>query len=276
MRKLFVMLFIIAAVALACKKENPYLLRSPESVVWNPVTNEYLISNAGSGYILALKNKATFSVFNKTKLTSPKGMAVYKDQLYVTDVNQLVGYKLKNGKETFRYQVPGAIFLNDIDVSPVNVIFASDTKSNMIYMLNPDTKMGSAFKNKDLKSPNGVYYVQRDTTGLLYIVSLRANAPIQVLNVRTNEFKSIPNTEVSMADGITRDNEGNWLVSSWQDKTIHKFTPDFSARTTIKETLQSPADIYFSKTNNELAIPLFELNTVNFVTQIDTTGVKKK
>ncbi len=276
MRKLIILLFIISAVALSCKKENPYTIKNPESVVWNPVTNEYLISNAGSGYILSLKNKKEFSIFNKTKLISPKGMAIEGNTLYVTDITQLVGFNLKDGKETFRYNVPGAIYLNDVAVSPDNVIYASDMKNNSIVMLNPANQKGDTFKHKDLESPNGLYYVQQDSTSLLYIVSYRANASIQILNLQTKELKSIPNTEVSMADGITREQDGTWLVSSWMDKTIHKFKQDFSARTKIKETVQSPADIYINPVNNELAIPLFETNTVNFVTQIDTTKVKKK
>jgi len=276
MRKLIILLFIISLVALACKKENPYIIKNPESVVWNPVTNTYLISNAGSGNILALKDKQEFSVFNQTKLTSPKGMVVFEDQVYVTDVTQLVGFKLIDGKETFRCNVPGALYLNDIAVSNDNIIYASDTKSNSIVFFDPVNQKSDTFKHKDLAAPNGLYYVQQDSNSLLYIVSFRADAPIQTLNLTTREFKSIPNTNVSMADGITRDFDGSWLVSSWADKTIHKFKPDFSARTTLKDTVQAPADIYYCKVNNELAIPLFETNLVNFVTQIDTTKAKTK
>jgi sugar lactone lactonase YvrE len=276
MRKLIIVLFIISAVALSCKKENPYKITNPESVVWNPVTKAYLISNAGSGYILALKNKKEFSVFNKTKLLSPKGMAVSGSNVYVTDFKQIVGYQLKDGKEIFRYVVPGALYLNDIAVSPDNLIYASDMKNNSIIMLNPVSKTVETFKHKDLNSPNGLYYARQDATAILYIVSFRADAPIQILNLKTRELKPVPNTEVSMADGITIDRDNAWLVSSWSDKTIHKFKPDFSARTKIKDSIQSPADIYYSTVNQELAIPSYETNTINFVTQIDTTRTGKK
>lgn len=276
MRKLIILLFIISAVTLSCKKENPYAIKNPESVVWNPVTKTYLISNAGSGYILALKNKKEFEIFNKTKLLSPKGMAVSADQVYVTDVTQIVGYTLKDGKETFRYNMPGAIFLNDIAVSFNNEIYASDMKNNSIVFFNPKTQKGDNYKHKDLVSPNGLYFEQQDTTSFLFIVSYRPNAPIQVLNLNTKELKPIPNTEVSLADGITRDKEGSWLVSSWMDRTIHKFKPDFSARTKLSDPVQSPADIYYSSANDELVIPLYEINKVNFVTQADTTNTKKK
>jgi len=276
MRKLIIVLCIISAVALSCKKENPYRIINPESVVWNHITNEYLISMAGTGNILSLQNKQKFSVFNKTKLVSPKGMAVSEDNVYVTNVTQIVGYKLKNGKEILRYDVPGAVYLNDIAVSTDNQIFASDMKNNSIVMYNSVKKKGETFKHKDLNSPNGLYYVQQDTTSLLYIVSFRADAPIQMLNLKSRELKAIPNTIVFLADGITKDLEGNWLVSSWTDKILHKFKPDFSDRTKLTDAFQSPADIYYSTVNKELAIPLFEKNSINFVTQIDTTKVNKK
>ena len=269
MRYLISVLILFSLVSLSCKKDNPYKITNPESVVWNPVTKCYLISNAGSGYILSLKDKKEFEVFNKTKLTSPKGMAVLGNTLYVTDQTVIVSYNLKDGKELLRYPIPGAVGLNDIDVSPDGLVYASDMQGNAIVILDPKTKHGDKFRNPDLQTPNGVYYVQQDTTSLLYIVSFRPNAPVQILNLKTRKLSVVPNITVSLADGITRDNDGNWFISSWDAKKVFKYKPDFSEVTTMTDSFTSPADIYYNRAGKELAIPLFNTNQINFVSYID-------
>ena len=276
MRYLIFALTFLSLVSLSCKKEDPYKISNPESAVWNPVTHAYLISNAGSGYILSLKNKKEFDVFNTTKLVSPKGLAVMGSSVYVAEPTSIVAYNLKDGKEVMRYAIPGAVGLNDIAVSPAGVVYASDMQGNAIVMLDPKTKKGDKFHNPDLQTPNGIYYVQKDTLELLYIVSFRPNAPVQVLNLKTKEFKSVHDVFISQADGITRDKEGNWLISSWADKKIYKYKPDFTKPTTTGESFESPADIYYNTALDELVIPLFDKNTINFVSNIQKSNEPKK
>ncbi len=259
----------LMGTSLSCKKkDNTYVIMNPESVVWNPVTNTYLISNAGGGKILGLKDKKEFFLFNKTPLNSPKGMTIMGQTLYVTDINQVVGYKLADGKEVFRVKIPAAKFLNDIAAAPDSILYISDMKGNAILSLDIRSKKTKAFTAKQLREPNGLYYLQQGKDKLLYIVSFHANALTTVFNTATGSFTTFPGTEVSMADGITQDAEGNWLVSGWQNKAIYKFKPDWSMMTRLPDKVDSPADIYFNTLANELCIPQFNTNQISFTSPV--------
>jgi sugar lactone lactonase YvrE len=270
LRKLIILIVIALLLFVACKKQDPYKLRKPESVVWNPVTKSYMISNSGSGIILSLIDKYKFEVFNKFKLISPKGLAVDKKNLYVADVYRVVGLDLKTGKKTYIHKFSKASFLNDVDTSPDGRVFVSDTQNNLILILTPATDKVETIRDKAIYRPNGIFYVKTDSTETLYIVSFQPDGKIQALNLKNRQFTTVPNTGVPMADGITREKDGAWLVSSWADSTITKFSPDFSKRSRFYEKYPSPADIYFSQVNNELAVPHFEQNKVSFVMRVDS------
>lgn len=259
-----ILILILLSCSLSCKQDKPLAYDNPESIVWNPVTSAYLISNAGSGQILTLKDKQDFSLFNQSTLTAPKGLAILNQTVYVTDVTQVVGYNLADGKEVWRYAVPGARFLNDIAASD-SMLYISDMRANRIYSLQPTTKQLKTYADNRLISPNGLYFIQTEQGAKLYIVSYRSAAAVVQLDLSTEQFTSLPGTEVSMADGITRDNEGNWLISSWQDKSIHKYDRNWFKQTSLLGKVTSPADIYFNESAGELCIPLFESNQVNFV-----------
>jgi sugar lactone lactonase YvrE len=276
MHKLIIVLLAVLAVALACKKEDPCVVKNPESVLWNPATKTYLISVAGTGRILSLKNKNDFSVFNKKPLSSPKGLAILDNTLYVADLTRLVGFDLLNGKQVFEFQIPGAKFLNDVVTSPDGTVYVSDTNANCIYFVQPATHKLETFTDQDLSSPNGLYYLKQGSESLLYIVSFRPSAPIQVLNLFNRKLTSLPRTEISLADGITRDGEGAWLISSWADSTVYKFSPDWSAKSKLSDPYSSPADISYCLENKELAIPEFNSNLIKFVPQADTINFDKK
>jgi DNA-binding beta-propeller fold protein YncE len=271
LRKTILLLLIISAFLLGCPKKDPYKIQKPESVVWSPVTKTYLISNAGSGIILSLIDKYKFEIFNKFKLISPKGMAIHQNTLYVADVYRVVGLDLKTGKKTFLHKFPKSSFLNDVDTSPDGKVYVSDTQNNLLYILTPATDKVETIRDKALYRPNGLYYVKLDGAENLYIASFQPKAKIQVLNLKTKTITSLPGTEVPLADGITREIDGSWLVSSWGDSLIYKFSPDFTVRSSFYEKYRSPADIFYSKENKELAVPHFETNQVSFITQVDST-----
>ncbi len=270
MRFTIIFVLLLSSLALSCKKENPYLLNKPESVIWNPVTESYLISNVGSGFILSLKDKQDFSIFNKANLDGPKGMAILGNNMYVADLKRVVGFDLQTGEKTFEQKVPDASFLNDVTASDGKMIYISDSDSSFIAMLNVVDKKLEIYKDKDLIKPNGLYYQKTDKDTLLYIVSMKDNTPIKVLNLGTKVLTDIPHTEMTRADGITRDKMGEWLISSWADSTVYKYSPDFLMKSTIKEKYQSPADIFYNPVTDELAIPQMQLNRVNFITIDDS------
>lgn len=273
MRKILLLLIVALLFATACQKKDPYKIRQPESVIWNPATRSYLITNSGTGIILSLVDKYEFFVFNKYKLNSPKGMAILGNTLYVADNNRLIGLNLQTGRKKFRLDFPVSSLLNGVTTAPDGRIFVSDTNNNRIIIVKPPAKKFEFVRDTKLKKPNGLHYARINGRELLYIVSFHPFAAVQVLDLATRKLEVVPDTQVAMADGITRDEFGSWLVSSWADSAIYKFSPDFSERSRMQDTYRSPADIHYSLENRELAIPHFETNLVSFIMQLDSTQI---
>ncbi|MFO7659303.1 MAG: hypothetical protein R6V77_00135 [Candidatus Cloacimonadaceae bacterium] len=276
MRKLILALMILTAVTLSCKKEQSYQLDRPESIIWNPVNETYLISNVGSGTILSLQDKFLFNIFNQSKLEAPKGMAILDNVLYVADVTRVVGLDLETGKQVFEQAIPDAVFLNDVAADNEKSIYVSDSRSNFIVRIVPSTGLTEFFRHPDLVSPNGLFVAAQDSVNLLYIVSMEADTPIRILNFFSKEFTAVPNYKLTRADGITRDQEGSWLISSWADSTVYKFSPDWSEQSHLQKTYQSPADIFYSIENNELAIPHMQTDMITFISEDKSTQVENK
>ena len=62
------------------------------------------------------------------------------------------------------------------------------------------------------------------------------------------------------------DNNGDFYVSAWSNNAISKFNSDFSGSSTVVvPNMSSPADIYYNRATDTLAIPNSGNNTVVFV-----------
>ncbi len=70
-----------------------------------------------------------------TGLDGPKGMALYMDRLYVSDIDRLVEIDVNTGTIVADYPAPGSKFLNDVAVDRTGRVYVSDMMDNAIYRL---------------------------------------------------------------------------------------------------------------------------------------------
>ncbi|MCK5029110.1 MAG: hypothetical protein KAR57_05710 [Bacteroidales bacterium] len=68
-------------------------------------------------------------------LHAPKGMGIYKERLFVTDIDRIAEIDIQSGKLIRFYNVPNAKFLNDIVIDLSGSIYISDMQTNIIYKL---------------------------------------------------------------------------------------------------------------------------------------------
>ena len=118
-------------------------LNEPESAIYDKQTNSIYISNI-NGDPLKLDNNGYISkisvdgkIIEKkwvSDLDAPKGLALFKNDLYVADVNKIWKISLKN-KNRIKYKINDAGFLNDIVSNKNGEIYASDMFKNRIYRL---------------------------------------------------------------------------------------------------------------------------------------------
>ena len=93
------------------------LLNNPESVVYDPIYNRYLVSNWEDGNIIEIDNNNNQQYFS-TILEQSAGLHIVNNTLYAAStygpVTGLVGFDLATGEIVSRVDIPDKELLNDI------------------------------------------------------------------------------------------------------------------------------------------------------------------
>ncbi len=235
--------------------------QSPESVVFDKNANRYLVSNASGGYILSRSLSGQLSYF-ATGLNSPKGMCIHGNIVYVTDVKYVKGYLLSNGGLIMNLYISSANTLNDL-VWADGYLYASDLYGDKIYKINTTFKTYSVLVSSGLDTPNGL--LDDAAHNRLIVVSYATSqAKIYAVSLNTGTVSTLLTTPYGRLDGITRDEDGNIYVSSWQAGAVIRYDSTFSTSDTFVRPLANPADIYYNKEAKVLAVPIFASNAVEF------------
>lgn len=163
-------------------------LATPESVLYDPDGDRYLVSNINggpfdkdnNGFISVLSPDGQVTTLkwieagkNNVKLDAPKGLAIAKGVLYAADITVVRTFDLKSGAPKGDVAVPGASFLNDLASGPDGKIYASDSGVKMgegkkfessgtdaVYVIDKG-KAKAVAKSKDLGQPNGVAWTDK-------------------------------------------------------------------------------------------------------------------
>src|SRR5450432_3449238 len=138
------------------------LLKVPESVLFDGGAKLLYVSNIdgqpwekdGKGSIgkVGLDGKI-IQVDWVTGLNAPKGLGMYKNNLYAADVDNVVVIDIAKAAITKRIPIEGAQGLNDISVDKKGKVYVTDSKAGKIYYLDHDKFVLVA---QDMKGLNGV------------------------------------------------------------------------------------------------------------------------
>lgn len=115
---------------------------SPESAFYDAGSNAVFVSSIngqilekdGNGYISRLSPDGKV-VAEKwaTGVHAPKGLRSARGVLYAADIDTVVGFDIKSGKEVSRVKIDGAVFLNDLATAPDGTIYVSDSTALKIF-----------------------------------------------------------------------------------------------------------------------------------------------
>ena len=134
---------------------------SPESVVYDAPRHRYLVSNASGSDIKEISQQG-----NVTTFVTAQGFAVYRgmvivgDNLYVTNFDKMMGYRLSDGQEIMNVTVPmlgNITSLNDVETDGNGFIYASDMNNGRIIKFNVATGAFWTFAS-GFDTPNGLLY----------------------------------------------------------------------------------------------------------------------
>ena len=200
--------------------ETDTVYRAPESVAYDKVRGFLYVSNygqsvkPGGAYGSQFISKANLQgeIIDAEwigNLTTPTGICVFKDMLYIVERFGIVKYDLKANKVADRFYIPQNGFLNDITVAPDTSIFVSVSDKDIIYKIKND-KVEEWLNSEKISKPNGILY----DNGKI-IVGVNADSKLKAVNISDREITDIAHLAPGIIDGIKKCGEG-WLVSHFE------------------------------------------------------------
>ncbi|CCH54427.1 periplasmic ATP/GTP-binding protein [Fibrisoma limi BUZ 3] len=246
--------------------ETDTTLRTPESVLYDDKAKVLYVANIdgkpdgldGNGFISKVSLDGKIENLRWTSgLNAPKGMGLYKNRLYVTDVYRLVAINVETGQaeKTWDAVDTKAAFLNDVTVAKDGTVYVSDSRFNKLYRLKDD-KWEVLMEGDQLNNPNGVLAVDKNR---LMVGSTKIGA-LRALDLNTKTMTTIADG-MAATDGIVPEGKGNFFVSDWNGQIFH-----VSADGTRQQLLDTrgqkinSADIEYVAGRKLLVVPTFFTN----------------
>jgi sugar lactone lactonase YvrE len=258
--------------------------KTPESVLWDPTADVYLVSNIDgsplakddTGFISRVTpdGEVTLRWIDGAKpeveLDAPKGMAIVGDTLWVADLTVVRTFDRTTGAPRGKaIALEGATFLNDVVADGAGGVYVSDSGfkpgpegfapsgTDAIWHIDAGNVAKKIASGEALGRPNGLamdaqrLFVVTFGTGAFY--RLADGAPADVLDPKAGSL-----------DGLVRLDDGSFLASSWERKAVLR-GPAAGPWVPVAENLESPADIGFDGKRRRLLVPLFQLDEVRIL-----------
>ncbi len=246
--------------------ETDTTLRIPESVLYDGHKTLYVANIDGkpgaldgNGFISKVSLDGKIENLRWTSgLNAPKGMGLYKNKLYVTDIYRLICINTENGRAEKTWDGVGKnAFLNDVTVAKDGTVYVSDNQNDKIYRLK-DGKWEVWLEGEQLNKPNGVLAVGKDK---LLIGSTKIGA-LRSVDVATKVMTTLADG-MAATDGIVSEGKNNYFVSDWNGQIFHVNAD--GTKEQLLDTRQqkiNAADIDYVARKKLLIVPTFYKNTL--------------
>lgn len=255
-------------------------LSTPESVEYWAAEDVYLVTNINgspfekddNGFISKISPEGKILDLKwidgakpNVRLNAPKGAAINGNRLYIADLDEVHIFQLPGGEQQSSVKIEDALFLNGITPAQNGSVYVSDSGfvpgfkaggSDAVYQVFPDGRYKAIIKDTTLKAPNGLFTQGQD----ILIGSARSN---NIFRLKPNgQLSNIPTP--SGMDGLLVLPDGDYLFSSWKDKTVYRMDQAGNAHV-IGSELTSPADIGYDSKRNRALVPIFLENKLVFL-----------
>ena len=243
---------------------------NPESVVYHEPTDTLFVSSIngspvekdGNGYISKVLLDGTMqSIQWIVGLNAPKGLAIYKDSLYVSDIDTLVEIDIPSGTIINRYKVDDAKFLNDVTASEKGEIFVSDMVLNRIHRLSND-QFDLWLESPELENPNGLH-AEEDSIILgawgVMTDGFATEIPghLKSISLKDKTITSLGGAPIGNLDGVESDGKDGYFVTDWMAGKLFQINTSGEA-TLLLELEQGMADHEVLLEHNLILIPMMK------------------
>ena len=187
-----------------------------------------------------------------TGLNAPKGMAIYKNRLYVADITELVVIDIKKRELIKKIPIADSVFLNDVTVNSSGIVYVSDTRTNKIHRIKNDEP---SLYLENMTSANGLK---------VFGSSLIVGAGKELLLVGKDKKPLTLATGFAQGiDGIEMVSRGEFIVSCWPGLVYYVYS-DGKIELLIDSQAEkiNTADIGFDPNTRQVFIPNFFKNSV--------------
>ncbi len=282
-KKLSISFFMLGlslqAVAVELEKawETEAIFAAPESVIYDQKRDVMYVSNVnehgfkhlGNGYIskMSTDGKMLDQYWVMGGLDAPKGLTIFEDTLYATDINALISIDINTGKIIKRYEAADAAHLNDVAVDEKGRVYVADTLTDSIYKLNEIDLFFRWLTTPDLEAPNGLHAEGENlivgswghpTDGFVSKVP----GHLKKLSLVNKQVTSLGNGQsVGNLDGVEADGHGNYYVTDWIAGKLLLIKPDGSSEALVTLT-PGAADLEVILAKNLIIVPLMQDNKV--------------
>lgn len=254
--------------------------RTPESVLYDPVMDTYIVSNINgspfdkddNGFLSRVSpNGATVELkwvdgaSLTVTLNAPKGMAIKGDTLFVADIDEVRLFDRTSGAPLGSRPVRGASFLNDVAAGPDGTVYVTDSGllpgfaasgTDAVYRFARERPAPVALaRGDDLGRPNGIIADGSE----LVLVTFGSGQVFRFDS--TGRRTELPRPPHGQLDGVERTRDGWFLISSWEDSTVYRMTPG-GLYTPEVRGVESPADIGYDSRRHRVLIPVFTGNRI--------------
>lgn len=195
------------------------------------------------------------SVVNKdwfAGLNAPKGMAIYKNRLYVADITELVVIDIKKQRLIKKIPIEGSVFLNDVTVNSSGVVFVSDTRTNKVHRVENDEP---SLYLENIASANGLK---------VFGSNLIVGAGKELLLVGADKRPlTLAKGFAQGIDGIEMTSRGEFIVSCWSGLVYYVYN-DGKITLLIDSQAEkiNTADIGYDPNTRQVFVPNFFKNSV--------------
>ncbi len=249
-------------------------LNEPESVVYDEMSDVLYISNINgdplkldkNGYIT--KISVNGQIMEKkwvSGLDAPKGLAIYKNFLYVSDVNKIWKISIKDKSKEF-FLIKDAGFLNDLVANKDGTIFASDMFKNRIYRLKNNNI--NIWKQSDLlESPNGLliegkYLIVATWGKIKKGFKTEVKGKLIKVNIESRQIKKFFSTRpIGNLDGVVFNKNNGYLSTDWVNGKLFSISKKGIVIDT-KNINKGAADLTTLMHKNLILIPMMQNNNL--------------
>jgi sugar lactone lactonase YvrE len=287
-------MLLVALVATGCKtREDPPApppivvsnagFATPESVVHDPQTDVYLVSNINGspldaddngfisllspdGRVLALKliDGASDSV----TLHAPKGMAISGDYIYVADITTIRRFDRITAGPRGEFPIPGATFLNGVAAGADGGIYFTDSGlktgpsgfapsgTDAVYRLWPNGTLDTLARGDSLGRPNGIAV----TGDSVWVVGSGSGEIYRVVGGGRTDVRKLPKGGL---DGLVVAN-GEVFASSREAEALYR-GPVAGPFAVMLGSLPAVTDIGHDLWRHRILVPLSSANEVRII-----------